>query len=134
MPSVVLFPRMMGSDGNYLHSPYPRLFGADGKRLLSKSVDGLLAATGADPGGSYGDNLTSLGDWFSYTDLDIDSVLPPGFLRTRALDDAITAAWIANDYQPLSNAQVLAITGPAPALITSLPRLPDTAQPIEWGR
>ena len=52
---------------------------------------------------------------------DITAILPGGILRSRAIDDGLTAAWIANGYQPLSAAQVLAVTGPAPSYPTVLP-------------
>ncbi len=65
-------------------------------------------------------------------DLDITATLPPGFIRTRALDDAITSAWIANGRNPLSQAQVLAITGPPPPYPVALPRFPDSNPPPRW--
>ena len=57
--------------------------------------------------------------------LDITSILPPGIVRTRAIDDGLTAAWAANGYRPLSSAQILAVTGPAPAFPTLLCPDPD---------
>jgi len=56
-------------------------------------------------------------------EIDLATTLPPGLVPTREIVDAIMLAWAANRYQPLSAAQVLAITGPAPVYPASLPRL-----------
>jgi hypothetical protein len=50
--------------------------------------------------------------------------LPAGYVLTRAIQDAIEAAYAANNFQPLSDGQIQAIVGAPKAFPTSLPRLP----------
>lgn len=50
----------------------------------------------------------------------------PGLWMTRAIEDAIMAQYQANNSQPLSQAQVLAIVGPLPAYPTGLKRFADS--------
>lgn len=50
----------------------------------------------------------------------------PGLLLTRDLEQAIVAQYAANNFTPLTQAQVLAITGPLPAYPTGLPRFADS--------
>lgn len=52
--------------------------------------------------------------------------LPPGFIRQRATDDALAAAWAQNGYQPLTPAQAIAACGTPPACPATLPRFPDS--------
>lgn len=49
--------------------------------------------------------------------------LPPGQLPTPARIDAMMAAFAANGFLPLSQAQILAAVGPGPAFPTGLPRI-----------
>lgn len=56
---------------------------------------------------------------------DLSAFLPPGIVATRALQDALCAAYQANGGQ-LTQAQILAITGPAPAFPSTLPRFADS--------
>lgn len=58
---------------------------------------------------------------YVYADL-----LPPGIVAQRATIDALSAAYAANGYVALTQAQILAITGPSPAYPTGLPRVPDS--------
>jgi hypothetical protein len=53
----------------------------------------------------------------------------PGVEAQRAIIDGLEAAYAAGDYQPLTSAQVLAVTGPPPAPLTSIRNLrgPDGA-------
>lgn len=46
--------------------------------------------------------------------------LPPGFIRQRAFDDALEAAWAANGNQPLTLAQAIAACGTPPPAPTTL--------------
>ena len=48
-------------------------------------------------------------------------VVPPGIILLREQNDALWAAFAANGNVPLTSAQVLAITGPAPVYPTTLP-------------
>lgn len=50
--------------------------------------------------------------------------LAPGLVATRELDDAFYGAWEANGYAPWTPQTVLAVTGPLPAPLTTIPRLP----------
>ena len=59
--------------------------------------------------------------------------LPAGISPNRAMNDAIMAAWIAGGKVALTQAQYLAITGPAPVYPTTLKRYPDFGTTIEWG-
>lgn len=47
---------------------------------------------------------------------------------TRELEEAVVLQFIANGNKPLTQAQVEAITGPQPPVLTSIRRLPDE----EW--
>lgn len=47
----------------------------------------------------------------------------PGVVLTREIEAALVAQYAANGNQPLSSGQVLAITGPLPAPVTSIPYL-----------
>lgn len=47
--------------------------------------------------------------------------LPGGLILTRAQTDQIMAAFVAGGGVRMTSAQILAITGPAPALVTSAP-------------
>ena len=46
--------------------------------------------------------------------------LAPGIVCQRATLDGVAAAYAANGYRPLTQAQVIAVTGPLPAPLTSL--------------
>ena len=48
--------------------------------------------------------------------------LAPGVVLTQAVHDGLAAAYLAGGYVPLTQAQVLAVTGTPPAYPTSLPR------------
>lgn len=48
----------------------------------------------------------------------------PGLILTRELEQSLVAQYEANDYQPLTEGQVLAITGPLPPFPSEIPRLP----------
>lgn len=50
----------------------------------------------------------------------------PGVLLTRENEQQLVAQYAANGYTPLTQAQVLAITGPLPPLVTGIQRLPVT--------
>lgn len=50
----------------------------------------------------------------------------PGVVPTRDTDDALEAQYTANNFTPLTQAQVLAITGPLPAYPAGLPRFSDS--------
>jgi hypothetical protein len=50
----------------------------------------------------------------------------PGFVMTRDLEAALLAQYAANGYTPLTQGQVLAITGTPPAFPTGLKRLSDS--------
>lgn len=49
----------------------------------------------------------------------------PMLILTRELEQALVAQFIANGNQPLTEAQVLAITGTPPPILTSIPRLKE---------
>lgn len=51
--------------------------------------------------------------------------LAPGVVLQRSILDAVVAAWIANNYQPLTQAQIIAITGPLPPFLTSIKWIRD---------
>lgn len=57
-------------------------------------------------------------------DYDLISLLPAGQEMTRDRYDALAAAYAANNYQPLSEAQIVAAVGPA------LP--PPNSPPWPW--
>jgi hypothetical protein len=48
----------------------------------------------------------------------------PGLIMTRELESALVAQYATNGYTPLTQAQVLAITGPLPPVLTGIKRLP----------
>lgn len=48
----------------------------------------------------------------------------PGLIMTRDLEQSLVAQYAANNYTPLTQGQVLAITGPLPAFPSTIPRLP----------
>lgn len=48
----------------------------------------------------------------------------PMLILTRELEQALVAQYAANGYTPLTEGQTLAITGPVPPPVTSIPRLP----------
>lgn len=48
----------------------------------------------------------------------------PGVLLTRELEQSLVAQYATNGYTPLTEGQVLAITGPLPAFPSTIPRLP----------
>lgn len=50
----------------------------------------------------------------------------PGVVMTREVETAMLAQYAANGYVPLSQAQVLAITGPLPAFPTGLKRFANS--------
>lgn len=50
----------------------------------------------------------------------------PGVLLTAEIEAALAAQYLANGYTPITQAQVLAITGPLPAYPTKLPRFQDS--------
>lgn len=50
----------------------------------------------------------------------------PGVVPTREVDAALAAQYAANGNTPLTQAQVLAITGPLPAFPAGLPRFADS--------
>lgn len=45
----------------------------------------------------------------------------PGVLPTREIDDALAARYAANNYTPLTEDQVIAITGEPPEFPSTLP-------------
>jgi len=63
--------------------------------------------------------------------LDIDSILPAGIVPTREMVDGLFAAWNAQAQAPLTQEQILAVTGTPPLYPVSLPRLNDYFD--EWG-
>lgn len=50
----------------------------------------------------------------------------PGIMLTADIEAALAAQYLANGYTPLTQAQVLAITGPLPAYPTGLVRISDS--------
>lgn len=50
----------------------------------------------------------------------------PGFVMSRDIETALLAQYAANGYTPLTQAQVLAITGTPPAFPTGLKRFADS--------
>jgi hypothetical protein len=59
----------------------------------------------------------------------------PGVVLTRDTEAALLAQYQANGFQPLSNAQILAITGAPPAFPASMPRFSDSNEaPDDWAR
>lgn len=50
----------------------------------------------------------------------------PGVVMTRDIETALLAQYAANGYTPLTQAQVLAITGTPPAFPTGLKRFADS--------
>lgn len=50
----------------------------------------------------------------------------PGVLLTAEIEAALAAQYQANGYTPLTQDQVLAITGPLPVYPTKLPRFQDS--------
>jgi hypothetical protein len=50
----------------------------------------------------------------------------PGVVPTHETDDALWAQYAANGYTPLTQAQVLAITGPPPPFPPSMKRFADS--------
>lgn len=59
--------------------------------------------------------------------------IPPGIVLTRAIQDGLLSAYAANGYKPLTQAQIEAITGPAPPFPQWLRRLPDSNPPPRLG-
>lgn len=53
-------------------------------------------------------------------------VFAPGLIMTRELEQSLVAQYAANGYTPLTQGQVLAITGPLPPVVTGIQRLPVT--------
>lgn len=64
--------------------------------------------------------------------------LLPGMQFSPGDWDAMYAAWVADGYVPLTQAQALAyvsvIHGPLPALLTSIPQLAGFDDPPTWFR
>jgi hypothetical protein len=50
----------------------------------------------------------------------------PGVVATSDIDAAMGAQYVANGYQPLTQAQVVAIAGPLPPYPDPLPRFQDS--------
>jgi hypothetical protein len=50
----------------------------------------------------------------------------PGLILQRAVLDGVAAAYVAGGYVPVTQAQVLAVTGPLPVAPTSLRRFADS--------
>lgn len=50
----------------------------------------------------------------------------PGLIMTRELEQSLVAQYATNGFTPLTQPQVLAITGPLPPLVTGIQRLPVT--------
>ena len=48
--------------------------------------------------------------------------LAPGTVVTRERLDGVAAAYAANGFQPLTQAQIVAVTGPPPPPLSSIPR------------
>lgn len=46
----------------------------------------------------------------------------PGVVLQRAIVDGCAAAYALGGYVPLTTAQIIAVTGPLPAPVTSIPR------------
>lgn len=61
----------------------------------------------------------------TYDYWDVLSLYAPGVVATRDVIDAIAARYAANGYTPLTQDQVIAITGPLPPVPTKLPRFYD---------
>lgn len=57
-------------------------------------------------------------------DLDINSILPPGVIEQRTIRDGLFAAWTTGGDQPLTEAQIVAVTGQPPAPLTTIPFWP----------
>lgn len=55
----------------------------------------------------------------------------PGVVLQRSIEDGLAVAYAAGGYAPLTQAQVLAVTGPLPIYPTSLPRFADS-NPEPW--
>lgn len=49
----------------------------------------------------------------------------PGVILQRPILDALSTAWIAGGFKPLTAAQIAAIAGPLPPLVTSIRKLPE---------
>jgi hypothetical protein len=60
---------------------------------------------------------TSTYDYIAVIDL-----LAPGVVLQREILDGVSAAYAANNFQPLTQAQVVAVTGPLPSYPTTLKR------------
>ena len=58
----------------------------------------------------------------TYDLISIFDTLAPGVVMQRQFLDGLAAAWALNGYKPLTQAQVVAVTGPLPTAPTSLPR------------
>lgn len=57
---------------------------------------------------------------------DVLSLLPAGVLLTRTIEEGLAAAYLAGGYVPLTQAQIIAVTGPALPLPADLPRFADS--------
>jgi hypothetical protein len=63
---------------------------------------------------------------FGYDPRDALYAFAPGMVMTRALEASLVAQYAANNYTPLTSAQVLAITGPLPIFPSTIQRLEFT--------
>ena len=59
----------------------------------------------------------------NYDLLSVINMLAPGVVLQQAVLDGVHAAWAANGYRPLTAPQVIAVTGPLPAPLTTLKRM-----------
>lgn len=64
---------------------------------------------------------------------DYQALVTGGIVLQRQIVDCLAAAYAANGYTPLTQAQIDACTGPQPAYPASLPRFPDSNPPPRLG-
>lgn len=62
----------------------------------------------------------SAADWDPIAAID---TMAPGVVLQRSILDGVVVAFAAGGYRPLTAAQIIAVTGPLPPPLTSIPRL-----------
>lgn len=84
-----------------------------------------MAASGAI--GIAGIGILAIGGAYrfdpSYDLIAAIDTLAPGIVLQRATLDGVAAAWAANGFQPLTQDQVVAVTGPLPIFPTTIRRM-----------
>jgi len=66
-------------------------------------------------------------------DYDYLALLPDGVVLTREIEQGLAQAYYANGWEPLTQDQIIAVTGPSPPYPASLPRFPDSNPPPRLG-